>query len=106
VIGYLLALFAVVAGMLPFPFSSVLTGLFYTLIGSFFVVAIAVISMTYLFITIAVSRALMGLGRRLLFGANQNPQSPRISKPSLSQKDLESQGNNTELWDRWIDGVR
>ena len=104
VIGYLLALFAATAGVVAFPFSTLVLGLLFVVVGVFFVVAIPVIVMAYLFLTITFSRAIMSLGRRLLFGADQDSESQRTGKPSLLQKDLETQGTDAGLWDRWIDG--
>src|SRR6516165_1084745 len=69
--GYLLALFAATAGVVCFPFSIVSLGLLFVVVGAFFVVAILVIVMAYVFMAIAVTRAFMGLGRRLLFGSDQ-----------------------------------
>jgi hypothetical protein len=103
-IGYVLALFAATAGVVVFPFSSISLGLLVVMVGAFFIVAIPVIVMTYLFMTIAVARALMGLARRLLYGSDQNSGWQSVSKPSPLEKDLEPQGTDTGLWDRWIDG--
>jgi hypothetical protein len=81
-------------------------GLLFVLVGAFFVVAISVIVMAYIFMAIAFCRALVGLSRRLLFGAGQNSAWQRIVKPSLLQKDVEAEGSDIGLWDRWIDGER
>ena len=102
--GYLLALFAATAGVVCFPFSIVTLSLFMVMVGVFFVVAIPVIVLAYLFLTITISRAIMSLGRRLFFGTDQNSGSQRITESCPSQKDLESQGTDAGLWDRWIDG--
>jgi hypothetical protein len=45
VIGYVLALFAVVAGTVVHPFSSIWMILLFMLVGAFFVVAVSVIVM-------------------------------------------------------------
>jgi len=86
-----------------FPFSTISLGLFSVVVGTFFLVAIPVIVMSYLLMTIAVGRAVLGLGRRLIFGDDQNSKPQRTSKPSLLKKHLEPQGTNVGLWDRWID---
>jgi hypothetical protein len=46
----------------------------------------------------------MGLGRRLLFGTDQNSGSPRLSKLWPVQKTVELDRADTGVWDRWIDG--
>jgi hypothetical protein len=104
VVGYVLALFGVVAGVVAYPFSSIWLGLLYVVIGAFFVVAISVNVMVCLFFMIAIYRGLMAIGRRLLFGADQRSESYRMSESSNSQKDPVSQQTDTGLWDRWIDG--
>jgi hypothetical protein len=103
VLGYLLAPFAATAGVASFPFSIASLGLLFVVVGAFFVVAIPVIVMAYLLMTIALVRALMGLGRRLLFGVGQDFALPKGGKPSL-QASLEIQRTDAALWDRWIDG--
>jgi hypothetical protein len=101
VIGYILTLFAVVAGATAFPSSNVWMALLFVVVGAFFVVAISVIVMTYLFFIFGFFGALMNFARRLLFGADQ---SQMTSNSFHRQKDLRRQGINAELWDRWIDG--
>jgi prepilin signal peptidase PulO-like enzyme (type II secretory pathway) len=101
-IGYLLVLFAATAAVVLFPFSIILMGLLLALVGAFLVVAIPVILASYLLLMIAFSRALMGLGRRLLFGADRNSRWQR--KPRPLRKDVEPQAIGAGLWDRWIDG--
>jgi hypothetical protein len=105
VVGYIVALFAVVAGMVAHPFSNIWLGLLFFLVGAFFVMAVPVIVMAYLFLMVAVYRALMALGRRLIFGAGNHSGLQRTSKPSFLLKNLAPQRINTDLWDRWIDGV-
>jgi hypothetical protein len=105
VIGYLLALFAVTAGVVAFPFSSISIGVFAVLVGAFFIVAVPVTVMAYVLMTIAFSRALMGLGRRLLFGPGYDCGWHRTTKPCPLQKNVEPQATDTDLWDRWIDGL-
>ena len=105
VIGYVLALFAATAGVVTFPFSSISLGLLLVLVGVFFVVAVPVIVMAYVLITITGSRALMSLGRRLLFGADQSPVWQGTTRPSVLQKDPAPQRTAAGLWDRWIDGL-
>jgi hypothetical protein len=104
VLGYLLGLFAATAGVVCFPFSIITLSLMFIVVGLFFVVAIPVIVFAYLFMTIVVARALMGLGRRLLLGTVQDSGAQLIGKPRPIQKDLETQGTDSGLWDRWIDG--
>ena len=104
VIGYILVLFVATAGVVVFPFSLISLSLFFIVVGTFFVVAITVIVMAYLFMAIAVARALMGFSRRLLVGTDQNSGSQEIGKPCPLRKDPESQGTDDGLWDRWIDG--
>jgi hypothetical protein len=106
VLGYLIALFAATAGVASFPFSIVSLGLLFVVVGAFFIVAIPVIVFAYLFMTIAVVRALMGLGRRLLTVSDQNAGwLGRIQLSSL-KKDAVQTGMNGQLWDRWLDGSR
>jgi hypothetical protein len=104
VIGYILALFAATAAVVTFPFSSISIGVLSVLVGAFFLVAIPVIVMAYVFMTIAFSRALVGLGRRLLFGAVQDPAWQRMGKPCPFQEHVEPGATAAGLWDRWIDG--
>jgi hypothetical protein len=102
--GYLLALFAATAGGVCFPFSIVSLGLLFVVLGAFFVVAVPVIVFAYLFMAITFSRAVMRLGRRLLFGSDQNSLAQGKGKPCPSEKDLVSQGTDPVLWDRSLDG--
>ncbi len=104
VIGDLLALFAATAGVVSFPFSSISLGLLFVVVGAFFVVAIPVIVLAYLLMAMTVARALMGLARRLLLGTDQHSGAQLIGKPCPLQEDLEPQGTDLGLWDRWIDG--
>jgi hypothetical protein len=104
VVGYVLALFGVVAGVVAYPFSSIWLGLLYVVIGAFFVVAISVNVMVCLFFMIAIYRGLMAIGRRLLLGADHCSELQRISESSYLQKDVAPQQTDTCLWDRWIDG--
>jgi hypothetical protein len=104
VVGYVLVLFGVVAGVVAFPNSSILFGLLFVVIGAFFVVAISVNVIVYLFFMVAIYRGLMTIGRRLLFWKNRKYGSQMTSKWSLQQKGLESQGPTFDLWDRWVDG--
>jgi hypothetical protein len=67
---------------------------------------VPVIVVAYLLMTIALARALMDLGRRLLFGAVQNCGRQRTIKPCPFQKDVEPPATAAGLWDRWIDGPR
>jgi hypothetical protein len=101
VIGYILTLFAIVAGAAAFPFSKFWMALLFVVVGTFFLVGISLIVMSYLFFMWRFFTASRGFARRLLFGADQ---SQATSKPSLLRKDLEPQAINAELWDRWIDG--
>ncbi len=103
-IGYLLALFTVTAGVVAFPFSIVPLGLFFVVVGAFAVVAIPVIVMAYVLMAITFTRAIMGLGRRLLLGASQNTVWHRAGKPSDLQTNLEAQRTDIGVWDRWLDG--
>jgi hypothetical protein len=104
-IGYVLTLFAIVAGAGAFPFSNIWMALLFVMVGAFFVVAVPVLVMVYLFFFLTVCRALMALRRRLRFGTDRTHESQRSSKSSLQQKDLESHGTYSGLWDRWIDGL-
>jgi hypothetical protein len=106
VIGYILTLFAVVAGVGFFPFSSISIALLFVVVGAFFVVAIPVLVMVYLFLMFAFFAVLRGFARRFCFGTVRTHASHRLSNSSHQQKDLESHGTNTDLWDLWIDGVR
>ena len=89
VIGYiLLTLFAVVAGAIAFPFSNIWMGILYVLLELYVLVAIAVISATFLRLTLAIYAAFMRLGRRLLFGVDHRSESQRTRKSSLLRKEL------------------
>jgi hypothetical protein len=101
VIGYILTLFAIVAGAGAFPSSTIWMALLFVVVGTFFVVGISVIVMVYLFFMWKFFTARRGFARRLLFRADQS-QMP--NKPSILSKALEPQAINAELWDRWIDG--
>ena len=104
VVGYVLALFGVVAGVLAYPFSSIWLGLLVVVIGAFFVVAISVNVIVCLFFMVAIYRGLMAIGRRLLFRADHGSELQRMSELSNLQKDPIPQQTDTGLWDRWIDG--
>jgi hypothetical protein len=105
VLGYLLVLFAATAGVVSFPFSIVSLGLLFVVVGAFFVVAILVILFAYLFMAIGLTRAMIGLGRRLLVGSNQSPGSCGKVKPKSSAKSFLGEVTSSGLWDRWMDGV-
>jgi uncharacterized membrane protein YdfJ with MMPL/SSD domain len=96
VIGYILALFAATVGVAAFPFSLITLGLVFVVVGAFFVLAVSVIVMAYVLMAITVARAIMGLGRRLLFGTDRD---------SRAGKNSELHGPNNDLWDQWIDGA-
>jgi hypothetical protein len=106
VIGYILILIAVVAGAGAFPLSRIWMALLFVVVGAFFVVAISVIVMAYLFLMCAFFTALRSFARRFCFGSVRMHESQWLSKSSHQQIDLESQATNIDLWDRWIDGVR
>ncbi len=101
VFGYILTLFAVVVGMGAFPFSRFWLGLLFVVVGAFFVVAVSVLVIVYLYLAFALLAALMNIGRRFLFGADR---SQTTNTPFFLKKDLENQGTGAELWDRWVDG--
>jgi hypothetical protein len=105
VIGYFLALFAAVAISVTFPFSNLSMGLLFILVGAFFAVAIPVIVLAWLFITLVVFRALLGLGHRLIFGSDQGSGWQRTIKPCPVEKDVEPEATAAGLWDLWIDGL-
>ena len=102
-VGYILTLFAIVAGAAAFPFSKFWMALLFVVVGAFFVVAVSVLVMVYLFFTWKIFTALRNFARRFCFGTVRRHQSQRFGKSSLQQNDLESQGTNDGLWDRWID---
>jgi hypothetical protein len=106
VIGYVLSLFAVVAGVVAFPFSTLWVGLLCFLIGAFFVVAIPIILMTCVLMTIVICRAITRLGRRLIYGSRQDSDLPTMVEQLTFQKNLEPEGTDDTLWDQWIDGLR
>jgi hypothetical protein len=98
--SFLLALFAVVAGLLCFPFSGVLMGLLFVLVGSFFLVALVVVSATWFCLAVAIFGAirwaLLGLVRRNATGVASKSEDPQ-DKPEPSR-------GRSDLWDRWLDG--
>ncbi len=87
VVGYIVALFAIVAGSVAFPFSKIWMTLLFVVVGIFFVVSISVIVMAYVFIIVAVYRGLMALGRRVLF-----------AQPALNWRGRASRGSWTRTW--------
>ena len=89
VIGYLVALFAVVAGTVAFPFSSIWMTLLFVVVGAFFVVAVPVIVMTYVFMTIAFSRAFIGSLSSPDSGLTSRTLTPGMVKPRHRQKNME-----------------
>jgi hypothetical protein len=106
VICYLLTLFAVGAGVVVFPFSSIWMGLLFVLVGAFFVVAVPIIVIAYVLMTIAICRGIMGLARRLVFSSAQNSEWQRMLKPFALQNNIEPERTDSGVWDRWIDGLR
>jgi len=100
VIGYILALFAIVAGAGAFPSSTISMALLFVVVGAFFVVAVPVLVVVYLYFLWKFFTAIRSFARRLLFGT---APSQMTNKPSLLRKDLEPPGINAGLWDRWID---
>lgn len=98
VIGYVLALLAATAGAASFSFSNILMGLLFVVVGSFFVAAVPIILMAYMFMVIAFCRAVIGLGHRLTLHWWV------AAKPCPSKKTVEPQRTAAGLWDRWIDG--
>jgi hypothetical protein len=98
--SFLLALFAVVAAILCFPFSGVLLGLLFVLVGSFFLVALVVVSVAWFCLAVAIFGAirwtLLGLVRRNAAGVASKSENPQ-HKP-------EPAGERSDLWDRWLDG--
>ena len=99
VIGYILTLFAIVGGAAAFPSSTIWMTLLFVVVGAFFVVAVPILVMTYLFFTWKFFTVLRSFARRFCFGTVR-----RLSKSSRHQKDPESHVINAGLWDRWIDG--
>jgi hypothetical protein len=102
--GYLLALVAATAAVDYLPFSMFRLSLLAVMLGIFYVIAIPVLVMAFLRAGLAVARALMGLGRRLLLGTDQNSGSQGVGKPQPLRKDLKSLRTNAAPWDQWIDG--
>jgi len=105
IIGYILTLFAVVAGVAAFPFSTISMVLLSIVVGVFFVVSVPIILATYVFLAIGIYRALMSFSRWLLFGSEETYDSGGLGKRSPMNKDLASEPADAGLWDRWIDGV-
>jgi hypothetical protein len=97
VMDYPHALVAVAGGLLAFPFSGILLGLFSVLIGASLIVAIPVLLIVYVFMTIALSRIFIGIGRRLV-GSDQHTESKSTNKTCGPK------ATDAGLWDRWIDG--
>jgi hypothetical protein len=106
VIGYVLALFAVVAAAVAFPFSIISMVLLFIVVGAFFVLVVPILLMVCLFFTIALYRAMMAFGRRLVAGAGHDAESPTVCYPSLLKNDVAPEQIDMGLWDRWIDGAR
>jgi hypothetical protein len=97
VVGYPVVLVALAGGLLAFPFSGIFLGLFAVLVGTFLIVAIPVLLIVYVFMTIALARAFIGIGRRLLGVAQDSESKPMKKKRGPRATD-------SGLWDRWIDG--
>jgi hypothetical protein len=106
VIGYIVTLFCVVVGMGAFPFSQFWLTLLFVVVGAFFVVAVPILVVVYLFLLWNFVKGLMNCARRFCFGTVRMHESQWSSKSSRRQKNLEAQGTKSDLWDRWIDGVR
>jgi hypothetical protein len=106
VTGYLITLVAVVAGAVAFPFSSLWLGFLFVLIGAFFVVTVPVLLVVYVSMTIAICRAILRLGRRLVLGSSQDSEWQTMTKPFEFQESMEPRGTDNGLWDPWIDGLR
>jgi multisubunit Na+/H+ antiporter MnhE subunit len=96
IVGYPVALVAVAGLLLAFPFSGILLVLFSALVGAFLTFAISVLLVVYVFFTIALARAFIDLGRRLL-GPDERIEPQRAKK----KRGREATGGG--LWDAWID---
>ena len=75
------------------------------MIGAFFVLAVPVLVVVYLFFMVAIYRGLIAFGRRLLFWKSRKYRSQMTGKWSFQPKELESQARQIDLWDQWLDGV-
>jgi hypothetical protein len=104
--GYLLALVAATAAVDYLPFSIVRLSLLAVMLGIFYVIVLPVLVMAYLRAGLAVSRALLSLGRRLFLGDVHKAAWRRRIRPLPSKNDKEPHGNDDVLWDWWIDGAR
>ncbi len=98
--AYLLMLFAVVAGLIIFPFSGILMGMLFFLVGSFFLVSLMILSATSLVFSVAVLGAIR---RRLLGVAPWYATGVASKSEDRRSKDGSAEGRS-DLWDRWIDG--
>jgi hypothetical protein len=105
VIGYIVTLLAIAAGVAAFPYSRIWIGLLIVVVGAFLAVAVTILVVVYLFFITAFFAALMNLGRRLLYGTDRWHESRTSSQSALEKKGLESLGTCNDLWDRWIDGL-
>jgi hypothetical protein len=105
VIGYVLTLFAAVAGVVAFPFSMISMILLWIVVGAFFVVSVPIILITDVLLVVGFYRAMMELGRRLFFRQDPYSESQSMSKTSFVDKDLASEPTDTGVWDPWIDDV-
>jgi hypothetical protein len=105
VIGYVLTLFAAVAGVVAFPFSMISLILLWIVVGAFFVVSVPIILLADVFLVVGFYRAIMELGRRLFFRQDPYSESQSMSKTSFMDKDLASEPTDTGVWDPWIDDV-
>ncbi len=105
VIGYILTLFVIVAGAGVFPSSKIWMALLFVVVGAFFVVAVPVLVVVYLFFMWKFFTAIRSFARRFCFGTIRWQESQWFRKSFLQRKDLEPQGINAGLWDRWIDGT-
>jgi hypothetical protein len=96
VIGYVLTLFAAVAGVVAFPFSMISLILLWIVVGAFFVVSVPIILLADVFLVVGFYRAIMELGRRLFF--RQDPAYYRLdcnlSNPVEHQRTFERYSNS------------
>jgi hypothetical protein len=78
--------------------------LLFVVIAAFFVLAVPVLLVTYLFIAVVLCRAVVGFCRRLILDACEIVKYAGWRKPSRLGKQQEPEGSGSRLWDSWVDG--
>lgn len=98
--SFLLALFTVVIGLLFYPFSYLLLGLLFFLLGCFFLVSLVVLSLTTFLLFGPVVRAV----RRSFLRIICRRETGKAGNGLVTQDGRGTIREAGDLWDRWLDG--